>query len=200
MVAGPRSGLNGWANAVAVSAHSVLLLVLGLVAWRSEPTGPNREPAGFDGALAALPFLILPLLSLVSAVTLGRWFWRSPTKRRLGLVSAGLMAVGYAAMLVGVVLHYLSGSPDELTPAFIPWLVGYFLLLPVGLLLLPFAAAASKTLPVMAAILVLMTWWGAESLSIGGAFNSVWSTAPATVGWIWVAATALRGKGDRALR
>lgn len=195
MAVGPRPGLNGWANAVAVSLHSVLLLVLGVVAWRSEPTGPNREPAVFDGALAILPVLILPLLSLVSAVTLGRWFWRAPTKRTLGMVSAGLMTAGYAAILVSVVLLYLSGLPDELTPAFIPWLVGYFLLLPAGLLLLPFAAAASKTIPVMAAILVLMTWWGAESLTIGGAFNSVWSTAPATAGWIWVAATVLRGEG-----
>ena len=51
------------------------------------------------------------------------------------------------------------GKSARLTAAWFPWLVAFFLLLPLALLLLPFAAWATKVISTRAAVVVLMTWW-----------------------------------------
>ena len=78
---GPRR----WLEAVAVSLQAVLLFGLGLVAWRSEPFGANREPEVFGGSGWILPLLGLPALGLSAAYTLGRWYMASHCKAAFGL-------------------------------------------------------------------------------------------------------------------
>ena len=139
-----------------------------------------------------LPVLVLPALGLWAAHTLGRWFMASRRKAALGVAVAGVMAAAYVCMVFTGIWIRASSAQETLTAAWVPWLVGYFLLFPIALILLPFAAWVTKVVPLGASVIVLMTWWGYESLTIAGSLNSVWTTAVAAAGWIWIAADSLR--------
>ncbi len=181
-----------WLEAVAVSLQAVLLFGLGLAAWRSDPFGANREPEVFGGSGSFLPLFVLPALGLWGAYTLGRWFLASQRKSSFGVAVASLLALAYGCMLLGGAWVRATAAQETLTAAWIPWLVGFFLFFPIALVALPFAALATKAIPVGAAVVVMMTWWGYESLTIASSLNSVWTTAVAAAGWVWLAADSLR--------
>ena len=125
-------GRRRWLEAVAVTLQSVLLFGLGLAAWRSDPFGANREPEVLGGSGRILPLFVLPALGLLAAYTLGRWFLASQRKSSFGLAVAALLALSYGCLLLGGIWFRATGAQDTLTAAWIPWLVGYFLLLSRG--------------------------------------------------------------------
>ena len=189
---GAMPGSRRWLDAVAVSLHALLLLSLGIAAWLSAPLGPNREPPLFGDRGWSLPVLVLPALGLWAAYTLGRWFMASRRKAAFGVAVAGVMAAAYVCMVLTGIWIRASSAQETLTAAWVPWLVGYFLLFPIALILLPFAAWVTKVVPLGASVIMLLTWWGYESLTIASSLDSVWTTAVAAAGWIWIAADSLR--------
>ena len=128
--------------------------------------------------------LALPALGLWAAYTLGRWFMATRRNAAFGVGVAGLMATAYVRMVLSGIWIHTTSTQETWTTAWFPWLVGYFLLFPLGLIMLPFAAWVTKAIPLGPSLLVLMTWWGYESSTIASSLNSVWTTTVAAAGWI----------------